>query len=121
MARDEGADAIAMATHGRGGLARLVMGSVTTGALQRATVPLLLTRPAVLEQPAPRPRSAAAPVAGPPVTVTLSAGEAQLVRQALESFLVDARCEEHVTQPLHAVLGKLRAAEGAGEAATAAR
>ncbi len=37
---------IAMATHGRSGLARFVMGSVATGVLQRAGVPLLLVRPA---------------------------------------------------------------------------
>ena len=38
-------DAIVMATHGRGGLVRLVLGSVATGALQRARVPVLLVRP----------------------------------------------------------------------------
>lgn len=41
-------DLIAMATHGRGGLARAVLGSVATAVLQRATVPLLLVRPATL-------------------------------------------------------------------------
>ena len=40
---------IAMATHGRGGLARLVMGSVATSVLQQASVPLLLVRPAAAE------------------------------------------------------------------------
>ena len=47
-AREEGADLIAMATHGRTGLARLVLGSVATETLQRAMVPLLLLRPASL-------------------------------------------------------------------------
>lgn len=42
LAREEGAHLIAMSTHGRGGLTRLVMGSVATGALHHATVPLLL-------------------------------------------------------------------------------
>jgi nucleotide-binding universal stress UspA family protein len=45
IAVEEGAGFICMATHGRGGLARLVMGSVSTGVLQHATVPLLLVRP----------------------------------------------------------------------------
>lgn len=39
------ADLIAMSTHGRGGIARLVMGSVAEQVLQHATVPVLLFRP----------------------------------------------------------------------------
>lgn len=111
VAREVEADVIAMATHGRGGLARLVMGSVATGALQRATVPLLLTRPAALERPIPPPRSTASPVTGPPVVMTLSAEEAGVVRQALESFLADARREEHVTRSVRDVLTALETAE----------
>ena len=45
VAEDEGADIIAMSTHGRGGLRRLVLGSVATNVLQRSTVPVLLVRP----------------------------------------------------------------------------
>ncbi len=48
VSRDEQAAAIVMATHGRGGLARLAMGSVGTGVLQHATVPVLLVRPAAI-------------------------------------------------------------------------
>jgi nucleotide-binding universal stress UspA family protein len=48
VASAEQADLIAMATHGRGGLARLVLGSVATGTLRRANVPLILVRPAAL-------------------------------------------------------------------------
>ncbi|MCC7106471.1 MAG: universal stress protein [Chloroflexi bacterium] len=50
VARARQADLIAMSTHGRGGLARLVMGSVATGTLQRSSVPLLLIRPAVIRE-----------------------------------------------------------------------
>ena len=57
-AAQEGADVIAMATHGRGGLARLVMGSVATGVLQQASVPLLLVRPAAAERRSTGPRAA---------------------------------------------------------------
>jgi nucleotide-binding universal stress UspA family protein len=46
IARDEHADVIAMGTHGRSGVARLVMGSVATRVLQCSGVPLLLHRPA---------------------------------------------------------------------------
>jgi nucleotide-binding universal stress UspA family protein len=49
VADEEQVDVIAMATHGRGGLARLVLGSVAAGTLQHARVPLLLTRPTALE------------------------------------------------------------------------
>jgi nucleotide-binding universal stress UspA family protein len=44
-ARDQQADVIGMATHGRGGLARLVMGSVATSLIHQAMTPILLVRP----------------------------------------------------------------------------
>jgi nucleotide-binding universal stress UspA family protein len=44
-ARARGAALIAMATHGRGGLPRAVLGSVATGTVQRAVTPVLLVRP----------------------------------------------------------------------------
>jgi nucleotide-binding universal stress UspA family protein len=43
-AREGGADLIAMTTHGRGGLGRLVMGSVADYVLQHAPCPVLLVR-----------------------------------------------------------------------------
>jgi nucleotide-binding universal stress UspA family protein len=55
---------IAMATHGRTGLARLALGSVATRVLQHASVPLVLVRPTALKRAvagdsrAPLPRSA---------------------------------------------------------------
>lgn len=57
VARESGADLIAMATHGRGGLARLVLGSVAMGTLQQASAPLLLVRPAGLDRRAARQTS----------------------------------------------------------------
>jgi nucleotide-binding universal stress UspA family protein len=39
-------DLIALATHGRGGLSRLLLGSVAASVLRQTTVPLLLQRPA---------------------------------------------------------------------------
>jgi len=44
-ARTHGAQLIAMATHGRAGIARHLLGSVATATLQQATVPMLLVRP----------------------------------------------------------------------------
>ncbi len=43
-ARDENADLIAMATHGRTGPARLLWGSVAEGVVRRAPVPVFLVR-----------------------------------------------------------------------------
>jgi nucleotide-binding universal stress UspA family protein len=48
VAAEEHIDLIAMATHGRSGMGRLVLGSVATGTLQRADVPLLAVRPPAL-------------------------------------------------------------------------
>lgn len=44
VADDEQADLIAMASHGRGGLARVFYGSVAAGVLQRINRPILLIR-----------------------------------------------------------------------------
>jgi nucleotide-binding universal stress UspA family protein len=73
VAREEDADLIALSTHGSGGATRLLMGSVATGVVQRAAVPVLVVRPAEVRQDqAPPPAAAAAPgapawpVASPP-------------------------------------------------------
>lgn len=51
-ARDSGADLIVMGSHGRKGLERLVLGSVTQRVLNDSTIPVLVERP-----PAPRQTS----------------------------------------------------------------
>lgn len=56
VAAQEKAGVIAMATHGRSGLARLVLGSVATGTLQRTSVPLLLVGPAALHLERSKPQ-----------------------------------------------------------------
>jgi nucleotide-binding universal stress UspA family protein len=45
-AKDSDIDLIAMATHGRGGVGRLLLGSVAQRVLNRTTAPLLLIHPA---------------------------------------------------------------------------
>jgi nucleotide-binding universal stress UspA family protein len=45
QATDEGADLIVMATHGRSGVSRWVLGSVADRVLHSTAVPLLLVRP----------------------------------------------------------------------------
>jgi nucleotide-binding universal stress UspA family protein len=65
VAAQERAGMIAMATHGRSGLARLVLGSVATGTLQRTNVPLLLVGPTALNIHSSQPQvMSAAAIAG---------------------------------------------------------
>jgi nucleotide-binding universal stress UspA family protein len=62
VAAEEQADAIAMATHGRTGMARMVLGSVAMGTLQRTSVPLILVGPAALPTSAAERATATASV-----------------------------------------------------------
>jgi nucleotide-binding universal stress UspA family protein len=57
-ARAESADLVAMSTHGRGGLTRLLMGSVATGVVQRMCAPMLLARPAEVRREEAAPAAA---------------------------------------------------------------
>ncbi len=107
VAAQEGADLIAMASHGRGGLPRLLIGSVAIGVLQRAKMPLLVTRPAVAPVAVRLSDATELEPAGPPVTVTLSQRERELVREAVELLLTSTEREEHLSQPLHDLLSKL--------------
>jgi nucleotide-binding universal stress UspA family protein len=45
VAREREVDLIVMSTHGSGGLTRLIMGSVATGIVQRADLPVVVVRP----------------------------------------------------------------------------
>jgi len=45
VAGEERADLIVMATHGRGGVSRLLMGSVAEGVMRKAPCPVLTVRP----------------------------------------------------------------------------
>jgi nucleotide-binding universal stress UspA family protein len=56
VAEENAADVIAMSTHGRSGIARLVMGSVAAGTIQRAAVPILLVRPTAMRHPMAQPQ-----------------------------------------------------------------
>lgn len=46
-ARDKRMDLIAIATHGRGGLSRMIVGSVTEQVLRESDIPVLVTRPSL--------------------------------------------------------------------------
>jgi nucleotide-binding universal stress UspA family protein len=85
-------DLIAMATHGREGVARLVLGSVTAGVMQQSPVPLLLVRPAVGSKPVAVPAAAARP-APDTVTITLTPRELAWVERGLAELLRGAERE----------------------------
>jgi len=60
---EQSSDLIAMSTHGSGGVTRLLMGSIATGVVQRACVPVLIVRPVAVRALATRP------MVSPPVEV----------------------------------------------------
>lgn len=84
VAHGEGVGLTVMATHGRTGLARLVMGSVTSAALQRAGSPVMLVRPGTLALPVEEAAAVLAPpkTAGHPLDLT--EGDRALAAHGLE-------------------------------------
>jgi nucleotide-binding universal stress UspA family protein len=118
IAQREKVDLIAMATHGRSGLARLVLGSVATGTLQRASVPLMLVRPAALPASvapvaaAPEPATPPAPP-GPVVTVPLSAADRDLLQRGLGELLYKPEADPQLGSAVRDLQGRLKSTEGA--------
>ncbi|MBI3966937.1 MAG: universal stress protein [Chloroflexi bacterium] len=89
VARERGADLIAMATHGHGGIARFVLGSVATGVLQQAATPLLLVRPLAVREAAVSGEPAAIDQFEEVAIVSLSLTELGLLKQGLDVLLAD--------------------------------
>jgi nucleotide-binding universal stress UspA family protein len=107
-----GTDLVVMATHGWTGLARVVLGSVATGALQRANRPTLLVRPEAIRAAvaaAPEEPAEAGPPRGPAVAVALSLEELDLVQRGLVRLLG----EVHPAEPVTALCARLRQAHSA--------
>ncbi len=114
-AREQGADLIVMATHGRGGLARVILGSVATGTLQQAGVPILLVRPTAVRQqtqpvavaamPPERPRPAE-----PQVTLSLSPQELGLIQRGLGELLLTPERDPRLAEPVRRLRERLMAA-----------
>jgi nucleotide-binding universal stress UspA family protein len=118
IAQREKADLIAMATHGRSGLARLVLGSVATGTIQRASVPLMLIRPTALVVStasvavAPEPATQPAP-SGPVVTVPLSAADRDLLQRGLGELLYKPQADPKIGSAVRDLQRRLKQTEGA--------
>jgi nucleotide-binding universal stress UspA family protein len=120
LASAEGVHLIAMSTHGRGGLTRAVMGSVASGVVRHATVPLLLI-PAAARAASLAPVAALPPgrPAAGPVTVTLRPNELSLVLYGLEMLLHAAERDQALTEPVRRLIDELTRA-GAPAVPTAA-
>lgn len=132
MAEDVDATLIVMATHGRGGVARALLGSVATATIRQAGVPVLLVRPdetqtvpqpilSVEPTPAAQPAASAAsgaptstPTAETPLTVVaLSADELALLLRALGQQFHNEPVDPRWAEPARVLLEKLRKARGA--------
>jgi nucleotide-binding universal stress UspA family protein len=114
VARQAGVDLIVMATHGRTGLARLVLGSVATGTVQRATVPVLLVRPVALRRPAPDLAAGEPLSAGPGrpaqrLTLVLTPAERDLLVRALRELWFALEEDERAERQARALLARLEA------------
>lgn len=119
VAREQRADLIAMATHSRGGLARLVMGSVATGTVQRAEVPVLLVRPGAARRAArPSPAAAAEPAAaaGGMVSLSLTEAELDLLERGLRELIANPEREARLAKSAWELLKRLRQREQASAA-----
>jgi nucleotide-binding universal stress UspA family protein len=123
-ALEEKADLIYMATHGRSGVARLVLGSVATDVLRRTNVPLVVVRPTPLREPTPP--AAAAPEAsaevaptGPVIQAPLSIGELRLLQRGLGELLYKPGGDPDLAPRVRELRDRLGRMERAAAAETA--
>ena len=130
MAEQAQATLIAMATHGRGGVSRAILGSVATATIRQAGVPVLLVRPGetqsvptrmldvapsvVAEPPAQAaPAPEPVPAAPPPETVLgLTAGELDLLTWTLGARFHSEPVDPRWADEARVLLEKLRKARG---------
>ena len=129
IARDIKVGLIVMATHGRGGVTRALLGSVATATIRQTDVPIMLVRPDAVgdatettsavpaaEQPASTAEQAAA---APTVTLSLSADELEILTRAIGKQFLDEPVDPRWTEPVRLLLERLRSAR-AGTSAPAA-
>lgn len=117
--RDHQARAIVMATHGRGGTTRLLMGSVTDAVVRSARVPVLVVRP-VEARPESRAEEPVVREEQRNLVVSLTYPELELTRAALQQLVNNSHGEGQLVQVfdlldrLNQVHGAKRPAVGAG-------
>jgi nucleotide-binding universal stress UspA family protein len=116
VAREEDAGIVAMATHTRGELARLVLGSIAMETLRRAHAPLLVVRAhAPVEKVIKRTHLAADQA----WSIDLADADLALVRRGLDRLLLSAMLEEGTPERVAALLDRLPNPESAARMTTA--
>jgi len=129
MASDLEASLIVMATHGRGGIARAVLGSVATATLRQSGVPVLMVRPDELarlnmaettEQPvAQTAPTATAPPAAPAITMEFSPEELEILTRSVGDRFFNAPVDPKQTDAMRILLERLRTARPAQASSSA--
>ena len=124
VAVEVGASLIAMATHGRAGPGRALLGSVTMATLRRTDVPLLLVRPPLVgqqhsttsqanpEATNPSQTSTSEDAMEPTTTLSLTPAELELLIRAVGDRLHNQPADPRQTEPVQQVLTRLRTARG---------
>lgn len=126
IARDLGAGLLVMATHGRGGMTRALLGSVATATIRQTDVPLMLVQPGAIECVAetasaaptseqPTCASEQAPAA-PTVTLSLSTDELEILTRAVGKQFLDEPVDPRRAEPVRLLLEKLRTARAGAPA-----
>jgi nucleotide-binding universal stress UspA family protein len=107
VALEPGVQMLALATHGRTGLARAVLGSVTAAVVHRSPVPVLVVRPAGVRvlQSVPAPPA--------PIVVELSPLEQLSVRQGLDMVGGFIGISDAQSSRVHGLLERIERAERA--------
>lgn len=138
IARDRGVGLIVMATHGRGGMTRALLGSVATATIRQTDIPIVLVRPTAVERAARSSLLSAAEEAPAPVgematssvTLSLSPDELTLLTRIVGERFYNEPVDPRRADPTRLLLEKLRtarvpstptAASGATPPAPAAR
>lgn len=113
-AREQRADLIVMATHGRGGAIRLLLGSVAQDTLRRSTVPVMLIPPPGLPEHvlglAPDQMHLTAPEAAPS-DLAISPAERSLLARGLEQLRAASAPEDQTRSAIDRLLTRLAQAE----------
>lgn len=129
IARDLGAGMVVMATHGRGGMSRALLGSVATATIRQSDVPIMLIRPdeAELVEPAAgqpvasaetpatpeAPAAAETPAPEPTIDLEVTPEELEILVRAVGERFYHEPIDPRMAEPARALLEKLRTARPA--------
>lgn len=113
VARETDAGAIVMATHGLTGVPQMLLGSVTSGVVQRADVPVLVTTPAAIHRA--RGSDVVAARRLERMRLGLTQGEIEIVRRGLELVLATQQTNAQSEQISHLLSRLIQAERSASE------